>query len=76
MMGRYGIQAKLSAIWHKICHPRHDVRWRVNKDNVCPGDITCETCEMIIWCRIYDLSQKELQRRLNIQGEINEMSSL
>jgi len=44
-------QAKVDAIWHKICHPKHDVRWRINVDKSCPGDITCETCEHIFWCR-------------------------
>ena len=49
-----GLWARLDAIWHKLTHWSHDVRWRTNRDERCPGDITCETCSCIFWCRLQD----------------------
>jgi len=51
-----GFKARIEAIWHKIWHPRHDVKWRINADEECPGDITCETCSCIFWCRALENS--------------------
>jgi hypothetical protein len=42
-----------SAAWHWL--RRHDVAWRVNADPpACDGDIACETCALVIWCRSHD----------------------
>lgn len=50
---RYAIGARLQAAWHAV--QRHDVRWRISEDlPICPGDITCETCNLTIWCRAHD----------------------
>lgn len=48
----YGFFARLDAIFHKIRHPKHKVMWRcsIEKD-LYAGDITCETCNIIYWCR-------------------------
>jgi hypothetical protein len=55
------ISVRLDAVWHWL--RGHDVRWRVNADEVCPGDIVCEKCPdcedpestgMVLWCRTYD----------------------
>lgn len=46
------LTARLDAV---VCWLRgHDVRWRVNADYMCPGDIVCETCAESIWCRALD----------------------
>ena len=55
----YGFLARIDAMLHKICHPKHDVRWRVNIGKSCSGDITCETCEIAFWCR--GLESKEMR---------------
>jgi len=48
----YGFLARLDAILHKIRHPRHKVIWRSDiEENVCAGEITCETCNVLYWCR-------------------------
>jgi len=49
--GWLGFGARIDAVLHKIRHPKHEVRWRANADEYCPGDITCETCGCIFWCR-------------------------
>jgi len=55
----YGFLARIDAILHRILHPRHDVRWRTNEGSICPGDIACETCNCVFWCRI--LENKEMR---------------
>jgi len=62
-----GIQARLHAIGHKIAHPTHKVFWRVQADKTCDGDIICDTCQRIYWCRFQDLSHAEQDRRVNNQ---------
>jgi hypothetical protein len=32
----------------------HTLGWRVGADEVCAGDIVCETCNLVIWCRWLD----------------------
>ena len=59
-----GIVARISVIWHKILHPKHNVRWRTEADELCSGDITCETCNKCFWCRIYDDSDKVRQKKM------------
>lgn len=54
----YGFLARIDAILHKIRHPRHDVRWRMNIGKSCSGDIICETCSIAFWCR--GLENKEM----------------
>ena len=47
---------KFSAIFDYFIHKirGHEVYWRVNVDELCSGDIVCETCNLIIWCRAND----------------------
>ena len=60
----YGIRARIDALFHKIRHPSHKILWKTCADEICDGDITCETCNVIFWCRAQDLTQKELMRRI------------
>lgn len=33
----------------------HQVRWQAGIDPpYCPGDIVCETCHVVHWCRAHD----------------------
>jgi len=57
-MGWYGFLARIEAILHKIRYPRHDVKWRTNIGESCSGDIVCETCSHMFWCR--GLESKEM----------------
>ena len=59
------IICKLQAIWHKIIHPTHKLIWIYKPDEICDGDIVCDTCNIIFWCRALELSQEELERRIN-----------
>jgi len=59
-----GFFARLHAIWHKVTHPTHKVLWRTKIGKICPGDITCETCNRVIWCRMLELSDEELNKRI------------
>ena len=55
MISWEGFKARVGAICHKIAHPSHVVRWRVNaEEGYCKGDIACETCKILFWCRLYD----------------------
>jgi hypothetical protein len=48
----YGLGARLGWLYHRVRHPRHAMRWRTHIDAQCPGgDITCETCDAVYWCR-------------------------
>ena len=54
-----GVLARISAIWHKVTHPRHKLSWTSDPvlndpDFVCKGDIICDTCKKFFWCRYYD----------------------
>lgn len=60
----YGIFGRIHAIFHKIMHPTHKVYWRFAADEICAGDIVCNTCDCMFWCRVQDLSTKELDRRI------------
>jgi len=44
---------KFGAIFEYILHwlRGHEVSWRSNIDELCAGDIACETCSLLIWCR-------------------------
>ena len=54
-MNIHGIIARITAIVHKILHPTHKLVWKCDpQDTICDGDIVCETCETIFWCRYYD----------------------
>ena len=64
----FGLSARLQAISHKILHPLHKVKWRVNVDDICPGDIECITCQIIFWCRIASMNTKQLNKALNNEG--------
>lgn len=47
-----GMRARLDA---GICWLKgHDVQWRANVDEVCEGDILCDTCDCMHWCRAMD----------------------
>ena len=55
-----GFIARLHAIWHKIIHPTHKLVWKSSPaEGLCKGDIVCDTCNVLFWCRYYDLSEKE-----------------
>ena len=54
----YGFLARIDAILHKILHLQHSVKWRTNEGSLCPGDIVCETCDHVFWCRM--LENKEM----------------
>jgi len=58
-----GFLARIDAICHKIWNPKHDLKWRIDADELCDGDIVCKTCGIIFWCRYYDLSYEEQRRR-------------
>jgi hypothetical protein len=55
----YGFRARIEALTHIL--RGHDVRWRVDVDELCAGDIRCVNCPdieddeegagMLIWCR-------------------------
>lgn len=68
IMSYYGFLARLDAIFHKITHLRHQVLWRTNADNLCPGDITCEDCDILFWCRAIEtvkiMSDDELMEKM------------
>lgn len=58
-MTKDGILARIDAIWHKIRHPTHDLVWKDSPvmndpEFKCEGDILCNTCNIIFWCRFYD----------------------
>lgn len=47
-----GIGARIDAIKHKIRHPKHQILWRNNvEEGICRGDILCDTCGIVYWCR-------------------------
>ncbi len=54
MMTILGLSARIDAICHKIRHPHHKILWRFDPDEICPGDIVCETCDIVFWCRALD----------------------
>lgn len=62
-MSWYGFLARLDAIIHKICHSKHKILWRTCTDEICDGDIICETCNTVFWCRAQELTQKELEKK-------------
>jgi hypothetical protein len=50
-----------SAAWHWL--RRHDVAWSVNADPpMCEGDIVCETCAVVIWCRAHNSAVRPLHQ--------------
>lgn len=53
-MTYYGLHARIHAILHKLRHPRHKLIWRLDPNEFCPGDIVCDTCNVILWCRALD----------------------
>ena len=67
-MTRHGFLARIHAILHKVRHPSHVIKWKTGPDWMCPGDIVCETCDMVIWCRVYDMCQEELLARITRVG--------
>lgn len=72
-MNRLGFHARCKAILHKLFHPTHKILWRTGMDEMCSGDITCETCQRIYWCRFYDLSKAKRTNCLqNILKEKNQ----
>jgi len=60
MIRPYGLLARIDAVFHKIRHLRHNVKWRANVGKSCSGDIICETCSCIFWCR--GLENKEMKQ--------------
>ncbi|MCP3680284.1 MAG: hypothetical protein GY782_08565 [Gammaproteobacteria bacterium] len=59
-----GFRARIDAIFHKILNPSHNLIWNDREDgDMCPGDIWCEKCNRIYWCRWLDLSNEEQTKR-------------
>lgn len=62
------ILAIKSIIIHKIFHPSHKIIWKISPEEfICPGDIVCETCDVVYWCRSYNFKYyknwiKELEK--------------
>lgn len=52
-----GFFARVGAFWHIA--RGHDVDWAVDTSDLCDGDIVCETCHVVLWCRYHDLSNYE-----------------
>lgn len=52
LLNRYAISSRGVAVWHWL--RGHRILWRTNQDHVCTGDIVCETCDLLIWCRAHD----------------------
>lgn len=49
----WAVQGRLLYVWHRV--RRHETRWRVSIDlPLCTGDLTCETCNLLLWCRAHD----------------------
>lgn len=61
MINALGISARIDAVCHKILHPRHKIIWRFAPDELCPGDIVCDTCDIIFWCRALDRKNDKKQ---------------
>jgi len=53
-----GIRARLDAFWCVV--KGHDMKWRTEPDlgAGCTGDILCQTCGLLHWCRWYDASAR------------------
>jgi hypothetical protein len=51
---RTALMARMGALWCVL--RRHDVDWRANANDFpeCAGDIVCNTCNKIHWCRWYE----------------------
>ena len=32
----------------------HEVEWKHDSKDGCPGDILCHTCQLVLWCRMLD----------------------
>ena len=62
MVSWQGLLYRFEAVFHKIFHPSHRMRWRAEKDILCTGNIICETCNHIYWCRVQEMSQKQIQK--------------
>jgi hypothetical protein len=60
----YGLLARIDVVLHKIRHPKHRMIWRYKPDALCPGDIVCDTCDVIFWCRAQELTQKQIEEGL------------
>jgi len=65
----WAAEARIRAILHKLTHPGHELVWRRLDDSPCPGDIVCETCNSLFWCRLYDLSEKKRAKLLGFDDE-------
>lgn len=51
------IAARLKGLWCIVCG--HDIEWFYSPDDMCSGDIVCNTCNQLIWCRWHDPWRKE-----------------
>jgi hypothetical protein len=48
------VAARLAYLTHRL--RGHVIVWRRLRSDLapCPGDIICETCDRVLWCRAYD----------------------
>jgi hypothetical protein len=52
-MTYYGVTARLEGVWHML--RGHRVLWSTHAvKDFCVGDIVCESCNRVIWCRALD----------------------
>jgi hypothetical protein len=56
---RYGLPSRVFAIAHKLRHPSHRLDWRSDVSEACPGDIVCDTCSTLFWCRAQETEIEE-----------------
>jgi len=66
-----GFHARLEAILHKIFHPNHRLIWRTQREEICSGDIVCDTCNKIYWCRWYDNPSESWAKYEKLKTENN-----
>lgn len=52
-----GFFARVDAFWHLV--RGHQIAWVVDASELCDGDIICDTCSAVLWCRYHDLSSHE-----------------
>jgi len=65
-----GIIARIEAVCHKILHPFHKLIWKLDPisddpEFKCEGDIVCQTCNVIFWCRFYDDPDRFNNKKIN-----------
>lgn len=55
MVMYYAVMSRLEGLTHWL--RGHDIAWAVVpvcEDLSCPGDLICDTCDKVIWCKMLD----------------------